>query len=54
MRTEAAELVDDGEQRDRRGRRMTPLDRRGSQVEAFRGSGAEKRRAEKRVVLFSL
>lgn len=39
MRTVAAELVDSGEQRDRRGRRRTPLDRRRAMVATFRASG---------------
>jgi len=39
MRTEVAELVDDGQQRDRRGRRMTPVEQRRVVVEAFRASG---------------
>lgn len=39
MRTEAAELVDDGAKRDRRGRRMTPLDQRSATVRAFHASG---------------
>ena len=34
-----AEVVDTGEKRDRRGRRVTPADRRVQMVQAYRGSG---------------
>ena len=39
MRTEAAELIDDGGRRDRRGRRMTPVEQRALLVRAFHASG---------------
>jgi hypothetical protein len=39
MRTEAAELIDDGARRDRRGRRMTPVEQRAQIVRAFQASG---------------
>jgi transposase-like protein len=34
-----AELVDTGEKRDSRGRRVTPVERRGQVVQAYRASG---------------
>jgi hypothetical protein len=39
MRTEAAELIDDGAQRDRRGRRMVRREQREQLVRAFHASG---------------
>ena len=39
MRAITAEIVDTGEKRDRRGRRMTPADRRAQVVQAYRASG---------------
>ena len=39
MRAITTEVVDTGEKRDRRGRRMTPADRRAQVVEAYRASG---------------
>jgi transposase-like protein len=39
MRAITTEVVDTGEKRDRRGRRMTPADRRAQVVQAYRASG---------------
>jgi transposase-like protein len=39
MRVITAEVVDTGEKRDAKGRRVTPTDRRAQMVQAFRASG---------------
>lgn len=39
MRALVTEVVDAGEKRDRRGRRMTPREQRGALVQAYRASG---------------